>query len=63
MSDFLLFAVDFETGALQVQYAGRAAAAIFREDRFADSFFEPRLLSSDDAIRHARQYLKQKFGG
>ena len=63
MSDFFLFSVDFETGALKCQYAQSGITTAFCKDEFARRFFEQNLLSSGEAPRHARQYVKKKLIG
>ena len=62
MAHFFLFAVDFGTGALKIQYAEGRSTAV-REDEFVRHFFEQNPLSSGDSVRYARQYVKKKLGG
>lgn len=53
--------MDFETGALKFQYAERPITAAFGQDEFVRRFSEQNLLCSGEAVRYARQYVKQKI--
>jgi len=63
MPDSFVFAIDFRTGALKVQYAQGCSTRAVREDEFVRHFLEQNPFCSGDSVRYAHQYVKMKFDG